>query len=245
MTSRPERDEFARLLAAHANRELGDAGLASLRRLASADPELGSELDELDTMLATFDGERLLRDRVLRPSDGREEADDQFQALARAAGRAEHALRERLLVAPPRPRLLARPSRLRRAAWTLLAAAAVLVGVFVVLHRAPALLTDAPRDERAGPVNAIVLSPQISANASVVEWQPVPGASHYEVSIEDSDAKVVLTRDPAAKKTTRWDLSRDQIETLKRTPVLFLRVVARDGVGLVLASSHDVPLTVR
>ena len=245
MTSQHEREEFARLLAAHSNREIADAGVASLRRLASADPELGEELDAIDTMLATFDGERLLRSRILRPGDPRDEASPRYQALSRAAGRAEHALRERLLEQPVRPVVVARPVRARQLAWALLVAAAVLLGVFLALHRSPPLLTESPRDERAGPVAAIVLTPQISANASIVEWQAVAGASHYDVSIEDADANVVFSRGSEAKKSTRWDLSRDQIETLKSMPSLFLRVVARDGVGLVLASSHDVPLSVK
>ena len=243
--SQPERDEFARLLAAHTNREIDDRGLATLRRLANADSDLASELDAIDKVLATFDREQLLRERVMRPSEAREEAEDQYQALVRAAARAEQQVRERVLQQPLRPAIVAAPRRLRRLAWVMMAAAMVMLGVFLALHRSPSLMTDTPKDERAGPVRAIVLSPQVSADTAFVEWQAVSGASHYDVAIEDGDGKVVLERPPQAKRSTRWDLSRDQIEKLKSQAALYLRVVARDGVGLVLASSHDVPLTVK
>ena len=261
MTSRHDNSEFERLLAAHACGELDEHGRNALTRRASEDPRRAGDVEAIDDVLAAFAAERRLRERVLAPAEAREEADEGYRRLSRAAAAREQRLREELQ-AQDRPSWSAMPlatdvskattvpARARGARLLALGfaiAAAVLLGAFLLLQRGPSLLTNAPQDLRSGAVPTIVLTPQIGASASSVEWQAVPGASHYEVLIEDAEGNLVLRRPDRATRNTRWDLTVAEIDALrKRSPqALLLRVVARDGVGLIVATSHDVPLNVR
>jgi hypothetical protein len=248
VTYRHDNPEFEHLLAAHASGELDASDRGTLLRLADAAPERAGDLEAIDSALAAFSAERRLRQQVLAPAEVREEADACYARLQRAAARVEGEIRDRAVAGGIPQRVSAAPAPARRArvwSFAFAVAAVVLLGVFLWLQRGPALSSATPNDDRLGSVPTLQLRPQIGDQASSVEWQAWPGATRYEVVIEDGEGASVLSRPAADARSTRWELSSAEVASLREHKQLFLRVVARDSIGLVVASSHDVPMDVR
>ena len=243
----PRDAEREQLLASHANRELLARDEHRLRSLAGSDSGMSALVNDLDELHRAFDAERTLRAKVAAPSEPVEEADLVYERLQRAAAKAEGLLRAQLSGTPTASVVSLVASKHRTLAWSLAAAAAALVVVFLVLRHTPApgMLGETPKDQVAGP-RAIQLNPVLSAASPNVTWQAVPGARRYDVEVVGEDAKVVLERPQDAARSTRWDLSLEEMQLLRaRTDALYLHVVARSAIGTALATSNDVQLTVR
>ena len=245
MTPNPERSEFAQLLAAHANRELLPAERQHLAALAAGDPEHLADLHAVEAVHAAFAHERALARAALRPVDPREEADPLYRDLGRAAARAETQLKAGLRALAPVPVMApVRPRWVLRVVWFGAAAAALWLAWLLWLRppQAPPLLDGQPNRE----VLSIRLVPEVNKDLRTISWQSLSGARRYDVVVEDAAGKVLLERPAAAAKSTRWDLSETEFTLLsqQREP-LTLRVIARDGIGLPIGSSGDLPLSVR
>ena len=79
-----------------------------------------------------------------------------------------------------------------------------------------------------------------------VSWVPVAGAATYAVVVEDGAGKVVFQRGELQARSTRWDLSEAQFQLLQeQSEGLLLRVVARDGAGIIVGTTGDLPLSIR
>ncbi|MEZ5963059.1 MAG: hypothetical protein R3F56_04345 [Planctomycetota bacterium] len=218
---------------------------AELRALAEA-PEVRAAMVEFDHVHELCAHERALFAAVAAPAEAAEEADEGFARLAAAGARAESDLRGRLL----HPALHVAGRRRFLRVWLavpLVAAAAFLLAYTLGAFTAPpALHQEAPRDERAGGVVAgILLAPHLSAADRCLEWSPVWHARTYEVAVFDTGGKVLLQRPLEQARSTRWELTEEQIATLRAKGDLRLRVRALDGSGLVVGSTGDLPLQVQ
>lgn len=251
MTSAREPDDldprrFDALVRGHAVMQLTDAEQTQLRALAAGDPGRRRAVADFDELHRRFAQERALMAAVAAPGEPVEEVDEGFARLAAAAARAEDELRSRLLHAAgalPAPR-----RRLLRfgLAVAALAAAVVLAFAFGPWSPPPRLHDSVPGDERAGGVVAsIMMAPHLSAADRSLEWSPVWHARTYEVAVLDADGKVVLQRSPEQARSTRWDLTSQQVDTLRTRRELRLRVRALDGTGLLVGASGDLPLQVQ
>ena len=238
-------DEFEQLLAAYANRELSGAQRQRLDTLVTS-PQRAAAVDELQALHDWLDDEASLRRVVAAPVEAREEQDATWQRIARSAALAGEELRVRLATAPDLPVV---PAAGRRARWLLLpaAAAAVLI-VWLLLARGgpPALIDGRPDDSRLGATSRILMVPEISSRSPSFSWHAVPGARGYDVSVFDTQDNVVLERPAASAAATTWDLTRAEFAALRgHRGRLLLRVIARDGAGLVVGSTGDLPVRVK
>lgn len=243
--------EFERLLVAHGNRELSAAETRQLGVLARDDPARVREVREIDELHGLLDHERALWREAMTPLDLREEGDSVYRDLCRRAARAERALRDLAADQPPTvvltplltpelaPRRRLTPSRLLLAG----AAAAALLWVVSGLF-GPTAPPEDHRLRRGGP--GIVLRPEISATSHEISWHAVVGARTYDATIFDADDRIVLVRHQAASRSYVWQVSQEDYDSLARHPgPLYLRIVARDGAGIRIDTSGDLPLTVR
>lgn len=238
--------DFERLLAAHANGELDEREERRLRDLAGRDPARADLVKEIEEVRDLLGEERRLFEEVSACPDPGEEADTTYRSLARAAARSEGTIRAALGG-------LDQITSVRRRRWlpaTLLAAALVIVFGAILSSRPggpPPLDHRPPADLRAGGEGArILFSPRVSADARRLSWRAVPGARTYDACIEDTEGRVVLRRPEPRARSTSWEFTEEEYRKLKSMPgPLQVRVVARDGVGLALATSGDLELDVR
>lgn len=242
----PEAPRASALLRGHALGALTADEQAELRDLARQQTAVRAAMTEFDRVHALCAQERALFAAVAVPAEVAEEADAGYARLAAAGARAEGELRSRL----SHPTVGVGPRRRRLRAWHLLplAAAALLMAAWALGWFAPppALHQGAPRDERAGGVvTSIFMAPHLSAADRRLEWSPVWHAQTYEVAVFDADGKVLLQRPSEHARSTRWELTEEQIATLRARTDLRLRVRALDGSGLVVGSTGDLPLQVQ
>ncbi len=247
MTDTPEH-EFDLLLQGHANATLTAGERARLDALCAADAARAHTRSQLDALHAAFAAERALRAEVSAPLEAREEADEGFARVAKAAARAEDELRARLRHAPTTLTLRA-PRRLRPlvlGSLVALAAALVLAVLLGAFDRPPALQQGTPSGDRlGGDVVTIVIAPRLSSRDRTLSWSPVWHAHDYAAVIVDAAGKVVLERAAEHARSTRWELTVDEFENLRaRSQDLRLRVQARDGLALPVATSGDLPLII-
>jgi hypothetical protein len=244
-------EEFARLLTGHANRELTAAEDERLRRLAAGDARRGQAVAEIEQVHELFRAERELRAATEEPLAATAELDGTWQRLQRAAAAGEQELRARLRRAPAAGSFAGagrRRSRLLAGALALAAAAALVAGLLLLQDRgdAPPLIPRAPGAGELGGGAVVLLEPEIRAEEPAVAWHPVPGALAYEVVAVDAGGKVLAQRAEERAKSTRWDLTAGEYERLRAARgALFLRVMARDGAGIPIATSGDLVLTLR
>jgi hypothetical protein len=239
MSAHSESD-FERLLAAHVHRELAGHEADRLRALARGDAAREREVAEIGDLHARLDAERALYRRARTPLAPREEADPVYRRLARRAAAAEQSLRE--AACAPRAVPARRPAFGARA--RIAAAAAAVLGACALL---PFLLRPtAPPDTRWHVLPRILLEPEISPASRTLSWHAVVGARTYDVVIVDADDQTVLARPDRAVRSTLWELTADEYALLaKSRKPLYLRVVARDGAGLEVASTGDLRLEVK
>lgn len=252
--STPDRDEFTPLLEAHILRSLTADEEARLLALVSTDPDGAAELQAIDSLHAQFDVERRLQADAFTPARVEEEADEGFVRLQRAAAAAEGSLRAQMLHGGEIPATRAAPrwgaSRRRWALWGVAAAALVALAVFLSGPNVggPALIDRRPDDDVLGTTARIVMRAELSAAHPELSWHPVVGASRYDAVIEDAEGRALFSRPQERVRSTVWALTTDQVEALRALRDAGgesrLRIVARDGAGLAVASSGDLRLHV-
>lgn len=242
--------EFALLLSGHANRDLTAAEADRLHELARRDVRRQQAVAEVERVHGLFQAERDLRIETQQPLAADADLDETWQRLQRAAAGSEAALRARLRHSPRSFAAKTGPASAWRrwlpAGLALAAAAALVVGLVLMLgrERAPSLIPQAPGREVLGPV--VLLAPELRADSPSLAWHAVPGAFAYHVVILDEARQVVVQRADAAGRSTRWDLSAGELAAVQARPgPLFLRVTARDGAKVPVASSGDLELKVR
>ncbi len=219
-----------------------------MRRLAADDAVLAEELRSIDEVHDLLDGERALFAAVSAPLTAGEESDEGFARLAQVAARGEQTLRDHLRIGAPMAEM--RRSHLRRRGiWLTLGALAAAVLIFVLTRgpSRPALLGSRPDDSVLGGVARIVMEAGLRADRPELSWHAVIGAVGYEARIVDPGGRDVLVRAAGASASTRWSLSADEfvrLRTLAGRGELRLRVVARDGAGIALGTTGDLPLRI-
>lgn len=244
-----EEREFAQLLVGHANRELTGSEVTRLQELTADHPERADKVRSMEQVHELFEQERAAFEEVVSPSDPKEEADETYRRLQLRAAEGEELLRARLLHGV-QPAQSAVGGRRPRTAWILGAvAAAVLAGFFLTRGGGgpPELLPGDPGPQRLGPAAVhISLTAGITADNRQLSWVPVAGAATYDVVVENGAGNVVLQRGDAEARSTRWELSEAQLQLLQeRAEGLILRVLARDGAGIVVGTTGDLPLSIR
>lgn len=253
MTATPDPDDFASAAAdlqrAHLLGSLTASERARLREACGEDAALAREVAADLDLHDLLSRERGLLVDALRPVSPSEEADETMTRMLAASGRAEAELRARLLHAAQSAPVRAPRLRLRTAVLVAVAVAAAvwIASALGAFGGPPSLQRSAPRDERAGgELSGIVIAPQLSASERSLSWGPVWHAHGYEVVVLDGAGKVVLQRGDAHTKSTQWELTTSEFETLRqRLAPLFLRVRALDSSGLCVTSSGDLPLTLK
>ena len=247
-----DRNEVAdRLRQAHANRDLTVAEAMRLRDLATAAPDLANDLATIDGLHRLFDLEAELFADVVAPIEASEEFDETYARLARVAAATEPTVRARLLHGGADRRMPAPRTRwhLRRIVMYCAAAAAVLIATLLYTQSrsaAPPLMPGAPSGEVLSGSTPILLEPVLRTDAPSLSWHPVVNATRYDVVVVDAAGTVVLARDDFHATNHRWELTPDELARLTaRTGELRLRIVARDGAGLAVATSGDLRLTLR
>lgn len=241
------------LLEAHAGRSLTLDEDARLRALAADDLRRGADLAAFDALHRDLDAERRLFDEVSQPPSAAEEADEGYARLARAAAVAEEGLRAQLRFGDAaRTKPQGGAARRRRATWigVLAAAAAVALVVFLVWRgdAQPKLLTGEPDGTSLGGASRILMQSELRADRPVLTWHSLLGAARYDARISDARGELVLARPDADAASTTWELSSNQFAELRarasRVPPqeLRLRIVARDGAGIVVGTTGELPL---
>lgn len=241
------------LLEAHAGRSLTLDEDARLRALAAEDPARCAALADFDSLHVAFDAERRLFEEVSAPLSPAEEMDEGYARLARAAAVAEDGLRAQLRFGDAaRMRSEGSAVRRRRATWigVLAAAAAVAVVVILVWRGAaqPKLLTGEPDGTSLGGASRILMQSELRADRPVLTWHSLLGAARYDARISDARGELVLARPDADAASTTWELSSNQFAELRarasRVPPqeLRLRIVARDGAGIAVGTTGELPL---
>ncbi|MCB9869947.1 MAG: hypothetical protein H6837_08830 [Planctomycetes bacterium] len=227
--------DFEQLFAAFTNAELTAEETARLRALAAPDVGRRGAVAEVEAVHELFAAEAALRADTLRPVEPVEEASEGFQRLARAAGRAEQRIRDRLA----QPSVLrasvdvTSPRRVRRVVW--LAAAGLLLVVLagILTHRGgqPALDLRTP-DRAVLGHDRIHATSTLSARSAKLAWTAVAGANHYHAVILDETQAVLLQRAASERRETEWGLTAVEFARLRssRGP-LALQVVAFDRDG--------------
>ena len=240
--------EFDQLLAGHANATLTGAERARLDALCAADAARAHTKSQLDALHAAFAAERALRAETALPVEPIEEADEGFARLAQATARAEDDLRARLRHTPTTFTLRKRKPALRLllGAVAAIAAAALVAAALGAFDAPPALHQRKPaREVLGGEIATIVIAPRISRTDRTLSWSPVWQAHDYAAVIVDGVGKVILERAGDQARSTRWELTADEFEALHaRQQDLRLRVQARDGLALPVATSGDLPLVI-
>ncbi len=247
--------EYELLLAAHANRELSVDENRRLLDLAEEDPERGSDIALMDRIHAGFAAERRLRGEVAAPVDLSEEGDASYRRLAAKAAAAEEQLRVRLL--DPQGAPAARPAR--RLLMPISLAALLIACLCFWLFSGgaasgpgtgPEMLGGKPENQVLGiGLTRIHLSAELSRSRPVFSWLSSVGASRYGAFIEDREGVVLMRRSPELAGTTRWQLSREELQKLEERMAaslpaggLFLRIEGMDATGLKVASSGDLQI---
>jgi hypothetical protein len=243
-----DRGDVERLVRAHANRDLTAAEVDRLARLVAADPVLDAEVEAATEVHRAFGAERLVYADACEPTSPREEADPQYQRLQRAAAAAGERLRSRL----ERPWFRFRPPMSRRRVRVALAvcAAAALTVVALVLatrgDRGPELLPNTPDGRTLGGVARIVLDTELRASDRHLSWHAVLGAAAYEATIDDDTGRWLARRAAELAPQTHWQLDADEFARLADAVAagkrLVLRIVARDGAGVAVGTTGDLPL---
>lgn len=237
-----ESQEFERLVAAHANRELTRGERLRLDELVQRAPSRAVICSGIERVHALLERERELGEAAVGPLDPLEEIGENWERLARTASLAGEQLRARLRHGSP-PAMVRRP---RVPRWLLGAAAAVLLaaaGSWMLGSRSPESIPQAPSPEQLG--GSLLLVPELSVASPRLAWHAVPNAVTYRAVISDAAGDVVLRRPDAAARSTQWDLTADEIAMLERAAPVMLRVVALDGDGGPLQSSGDLQLALR
>ncbi|MHC4512243.1 MAG: hypothetical protein ACYTGW_14570 [Planctomycetota bacterium] len=252
--------EFEQLLQAHANKELTTDERMQLAALAKDDPERQRAVGGFRELHRFMDDERRLTAAVMVPPDPSEETDESYRRMAQAAARAEQQLGAKLMnpvhregrFGAPRFAFGGSASRKNRRLWFAFAAAAAaaLVAALLVFDwgpDAPPLNPDQPGPDKIGrPANIILLNPVLTASDLRLSWRHVQGARSYDARILDTDNAVVLARAFAQARSNEWWFTKAEYDVLKTHPGdLFLRVVARDGVGVGFATTSERKLDVR
>lgn len=235
--------DFDRLLAAHCNRELEPAEVERLQVMARDDDARAREIREVDELHRIFDAERALFVAVAAPPEPREEADEVYRGLRQSAAHAEQTLRD--LGSPPvvRPLLHSRGWTARRIGMVAAAAAVVVLGFAATLG---VFSPSPPDDLRLRGVTPIQLEAEISATSREISWHTVVGARTYDVVITDGDNRTILARPDTAARSTIWELTPAEFTRLDDFEgPLYLRVVARDGSEIELATTGDLLLNIR
>lgn len=244
-----ERHEFAQLLAAHAGRSLTLNEDARLRALAARDPRGAAEVGAFDDVHAGFDAELALFEKVSAPITTTEESDEGYARLARIAAAEEDTLRARLRFASTLTGPLSTSAHRRRAWLAVGALAAGLLVAWFVWGRQdqPSLLPGNPNDSVLGTAARIVMQAELRADRPELSWHIVVGASKYDARIEDATGQPILVRPDPLAASALWAIAPEdytRLRTLSRDGRLRLRVVARDGAGLAIATTGDLPLRV-
>jgi hypothetical protein len=131
--------------------------------------------------------------------------------------------------------------------WTWAAAAVIVLalGQLVFGWFQPS----APADERLGGdrgLPRILLEAKIDPATRALSWHAVVGARTYDGVITDDENRVVLSRPESAARSTVWQLTATEYARLAESSgPLFLRVIARDGAGLEVATTGDLELRLR
>jgi len=236
-------NEFDQLLIGHGNRDLSEVDHRRLEELAALDPAREAELREVSAVHAVLDQECELMRSTMAPTEPAEEADEVFQGLNRRAARAEQELRERVSGgSSPAPVL---PLRRRSVPQLVALAAAAAVLMWVVFSGSMFPGATPPGDQRLRGGPGIVLEPEISV-AREISWHAVAGARIYDAVITDAEGRAVLARPEESSRSLVWLLTPAEYDLLaQHAGALYLRVVARDGAGIRLQSTGDLPLKVR
>lgn len=269
-----EHEEFEFLLEAHADRGLTGVRRARLDELSRVRPDRRAAVEGFDALHEAFATERALRREVTSvPGDPGEEADPVYQrmesAAAGASDRLANSLRRGTLgraedqVAPgvdardedpASPAVLSTGSVGRRRIWLSLAAAAVVIVGLALFSQSgrggawPELQPNRPDDARLGSGPAhILFDASLRRDEPVLRWVRQSNARDYEVVVEDAASGAqILRRSDELAASHEWRLEPAELEALEShgAPVI-LRVVARDGAGVVVGTSGDRPLTLR
>lgn len=233
--------EFEQLFAACSNGELTNDERLRLQELAGQDVGRRGALAEMEAVHELLDIERSIRKSVRRPSEPGEEADESYQRLAVAAGRAEAGLRADLEQSKMIGTLPPRRGSVRRSAskvWgiALAAAAAVVVGILIGVGAGQASSLDGgmPDNDKVLGVADIDVTTVLSADSPRLSWAASQDAVRYDAVILDGAGSVVLTRpssDLRVQRATVWNLGAADLEALHKHESLFLEVIARDKQG--------------
>ena len=133
--------------------------------------------------------------------------------------------------------------------WVAAAAAVLLVVTLAAVFSGPPdLLTNDSNGNKLGEphVSPIFVNVKVTRENPEVSWHDVTGARTYDAVIENADGTVVLRRDDSSKASTLWLLTAQEYEKLATfTGDLFLRIVAKDGAGLIVGNSRDRKIQVR
>ncbi len=247
-----EDHEFEQFLVAHANKDLTPSDRDRLQTTVGLDERYAIEIEGVNEVHRLFDVERGLFSKVMAPVEPAEEANETYQAIARAAASGEEELRVKLMTRTASARgTRGRIIPLRRNLWaSAIAVAAVLVVALVLVFEggtAPTLNPNTPDAGRLGPESSrIIFNPEVTMASREVSWNAVIGARTYDVVIEDVQGKTFFSRSADRAASITWTFTKDQYRELSTaTGPLYLRVVARDGAGVVIASSGDLQLSVR
>ncbi|MCC6671925.1 MAG: hypothetical protein IT458_12755 [Planctomycetes bacterium] len=251
---RPPFDEYADLLAAHANRDLTARQAQRLQDLVEHDETRRAEVEDLAVLHGLFAAERELRRRILGAPRSDEAQDPELRQLLEAGQSRLAARATELLATPPASVRPATPHswrwRLARPAWFALAGAvatAILLWISLRGGGEPGLAERAPQDQRlSGTARLVLLAAEIDLAEPHLDWYPVLGAVRYDASVTDATGAVIVARPETAGPSTRWEFRAEELTKLQQhAGALNLRVVARDGMGLVVGTSHDLPLTLK
>lgn len=246
--SAPDRNEIASLLAAHGNRNLTDAERRRLESFANDDPELAREIEAVEALHATFADERAVMASVAAPSDPSEEASEEYRRLLATAARTAESLRTKMMHEPPLERVVDVGRRRRYGRFAVLAAAVLIVGLFIAFgDRRPALDPHTPKDTTmGGALPSIVLTAEISAKQPTISWLADARARTYDVVLEDESGRVLLARPAELRERTEWELDTAALAVLlAHDGKVILRIEAKDGAGHTVATSGDRSVVVR
>lgn len=237
--------EFGQLFAAFTNADVTGDERARLKELAGQDVGRRGAIAEVEAMHELLAVEASLRDEIMRPVEPREEADESFRRMAKAAARASEKMRANMLH-PTTIRTFAPPASGtasgRQRVWLYTAGVAavlmiaVAVGMLLSESAAPGLSTGRPPNRVLGGAVAIDVTTRITEDSPELSWFEVKGAASYEVSILDVDDVVVLRRAEGGT-FIHWNLASDMTMLRAHSGELFVTVVARNRAGEVVGET--------
>lgn len=245
--------EFEQLFAAYSNGELTKAECSRLYDLAGQDVGRRGALAEMEAVHELLKVEVRMRKTVQRPAEPAEEADESYRRLAAAAARAQAKLRANLEQATMIQTMplgdIQKRSAVRTWGMVLAAAALVVVSVLVGMGMGQTSGLDGSNPDNKVLGYSISMRTVLTVDDPRFSWDPVEDATRYDASILDhSGTEVVLrpTVDIRVRRATEWTLSSAGLEVLRKHGELFLRVVATDKRGEVLArSTSKTPIELR